>query len=713
MKQWNRKVKKKLNESSNNNYVEVSSFKVSKLTRREFILTILTVLTITSFTLGSSYALFSDTELSSNYNIIESGDLEITFENDSNGIGNLLNLNGAYPINDVDGMNTNGYSFKITNTGSLAASYKIKIINDTGMIAANDVAGNLIDHSNIKISIDGSDPVLLSSFASNDYIVDMGVVNALTSNTHNIKMWIDETADNDILGKSYHGKIVVEAEQYDGKYLDDLGLIVEMNGANPLNIEQGSVFTDPSVVDATNVEVTYEYCNASGVCSAVTSIDTNVPGAYLVYYTKKTNNDNDGVTVRSVYVFATEETGPVFTLTGNSVVTQLINTVYTDPGYSANDAVDGNVTANMVVSSSPNIAIEGSYLIKYIASDNSGNYTMATRIVEVVSKLPTAENCFAFSSNTITSYSTACPVDVVLPRRINNSAVLNIGSAAFTPVAYFDPDTDEPILKPDPLKIESVVIPNSVLFINDFAFLGYADDQDNGLGTLESVVMGDGVHTIGTLAFSYNAISYLELSSGLTSIGWHAFRINQLSKVVFPENLVTLSESVFANNKIEEFELNDNITTLPVGTFAHNELTEVVLPENITTIGISVFGNNNISKLTLSSNITTIPTEAFVYNNLQELIIPNSVTTININAFASSNIEKLTLGDNVQSIGNYAFGGNAIESVTIPASVTTLGHSVFLDNEISSVKVLGKNSESDFTSAGTNWYGIATVEYIP
>jgi hypothetical protein len=76
---------------------------------------------------------------------------------------------------------------------------------------------------------------------------------------------------------------------------------------------------------------------------------------------------------------------PVITLSGSASVSIPIGTVYTDPGATAQDTEDGNITANIVVGgSSVNHNIPGDYQITYNIRDSSGaSATAVTRTVTV------------------------------------------------------------------------------------------------------------------------------------------------------------------------------------------------------------------------------------------------------------------------------------------------------------------------------------------
>lgn len=79
-----------------------------------------------------------------------------------------------------------------------------------------------------------------------------------------------------------------------------------------------------------------------------------------------------------------DTTAPVITLNGLNPDTIAQNAVYTDPGATALDDFDGNVTANIIITGLPvNTTTIGAKTITYTVTDRSGNTGTATRTVNV------------------------------------------------------------------------------------------------------------------------------------------------------------------------------------------------------------------------------------------------------------------------------------------------------------------------------------------
>lgn len=183
---------------------------ISKTFSRELKITIVSIFVVTIVMISSAFAIFSSVQKSEKYNTLTVGTLKVDFIDTEDGMGNIINLNGAYPISDAKGQEEDPYSFKITNSGTLAASYKIKILDDTDMINEDNCQDNLLDKSKIRVSINKGEAFTLSDTEANEFTVEQGILEASDVKNYEIRIWIKEDSGNEVLGKHYHGKIVVE-----------------------------------------------------------------------------------------------------------------------------------------------------------------------------------------------------------------------------------------------------------------------------------------------------------------------------------------------------------------------------------------------------------------------------------------------------------------------------------------------------------------------
>ncbi len=84
-------------------------------------------------------------------------------------------------------------------------------------------------------------------------------------------------------------------------------------------------------------------------------------------------------------------TPPVITLLGDPMINLFVGDGFTDPGATAVDNIDGDISANIVVGGDMvNTAAEGTYTITYNVSDAAGNAAAQVTRVVAVSNRPTA-----------------------------------------------------------------------------------------------------------------------------------------------------------------------------------------------------------------------------------------------------------------------------------------------------------------------------------
>jgi hypothetical protein len=75
---------------------------------------------------------------------------------------------------------------------------------------------------------------------------------------------------------------------------------------------------------------------------------------------------------------------PAMALTGLTPMTVECHTSFTDPGASASDLVDGDLSGAIQVSGSVDVNTPGSYSLSYQVSDGHGNASSISRLVNVV-----------------------------------------------------------------------------------------------------------------------------------------------------------------------------------------------------------------------------------------------------------------------------------------------------------------------------------------
>lgn len=158
--------------------------------------------------LGVSYALFMKVDQSEEQTV-QSGSLIMQL---SAYDGSTVISDNNTPVDDNEGLLTKGYSFSVTNSGTLPITYYIALYDNP-----DDTSTNKLNYNYIKVSLDSGTPFTLGSITSKDSsgrtILKQGLTLAPSKyDTHNIKIWIDEDTPESEIGKTLSLKIYTYGE---------------------------------------------------------------------------------------------------------------------------------------------------------------------------------------------------------------------------------------------------------------------------------------------------------------------------------------------------------------------------------------------------------------------------------------------------------------------------------------------------------------------
>ncbi|MEG0771204.1 MAG: polysaccharide deacetylase family protein [Clostridia bacterium] len=112
------------------------------------------------------------------------------------------------------------------------------------------------------------------------------------------------------------------------------------------------------------------------------NVDIKKPGKYTATYKITNKKGKNPITVvRTIDVV--DKTAPKLSLKGGTIVTIKIGTAFKDAGATAIDNVDGDISANVVVSGEVKDKTIGEYKLTYASTDTSGNVSNIIRTVKV------------------------------------------------------------------------------------------------------------------------------------------------------------------------------------------------------------------------------------------------------------------------------------------------------------------------------------------
>ena len=236
--------KKKITKEKIEDY-DFKEISLTKMAKRQLFVTLLSILGVTIISLGSAYAVFTSISKSADYNVIKVGTLNIDFGEDGN---NTIDLSNQYPVSDEEGLTLAPYTFTITNTGTLAADYEVFLQDDENMISEDNCSDKQLNKDYIKYKLDTKEPAILSSIAASNYKLAEGTLQPSGSVTYVLYVWIREGVGNDVLGKHYHGKIVVNGVNSSGEPANEV--VLENIGENGSTYDDGTdtfiTGTDPN-----------------------------------------------------------------------------------------------------------------------------------------------------------------------------------------------------------------------------------------------------------------------------------------------------------------------------------------------------------------------------------------------------------------------------------------------------------------------------------
>lgn len=306
---------------------------------------------------------------------------------------------------------------------------------------------------------------------------------------------------------------------------------------------------------------------------------------------------------------------------------------------------------------------------------------------------------------------------------------------------------------PDNTLITKIELPDGILSVGDSAFNGCtslaqitnADDlktigQDAFTDTpwFTAYLKQDGLIYLGSILYVYNgdmpADTQITVKEGTTAIANGAFnKQSNLTSVVLPNGLTSIGDRAFAGTSLTQVTIPASVTD--IGSEAFNDakkLASVTFNEGLKTIGDSAFDGcsllntvalpNSLTKLgksaflyagrdaatadgtlTIGGGLTEIPERAFMGMSKTggAVAIPSGIVSIGTYAFYNTGFSSVSIPDGVTTIGASAFASTKqLKAVTLPGSVSTLGNNVFQSSGIASATLNGtftKIPESTFS----------------
>lgn len=312
-----------------------------------------------------STVVFSDMENPVSLNDVEN-QLSATDETDGDVSSSITNIRDDYTGNeDVLGDHITEWEASDSSGNTVEITVVVRVVDVTKPVIT------LIGSDDIGVPYGSSwnDPGVT---ASDNYDGDIshlvsttGTVNTSVLGDYTILYDVDDTSSNDAVTKSRTVSVY-----------DSVDPVITLNGSSTIYIGYDSSFSDPGATASDNYDG-----NLTSSINSSGSVNTSVLGSYTRTYTVTDSSGNSDSVSRTVIVQDIEE--PNISLIGDNTIFLEVGDTWSDPGATASDDYDGNVTSSIVITGVVNTTALGTYSVTYIVEDSSGNTDSTTRAVIV------------------------------------------------------------------------------------------------------------------------------------------------------------------------------------------------------------------------------------------------------------------------------------------------------------------------------------------
>ncbi len=328
---------------------------------------------------GTSYAFYKYSKVGQKKNQVTTGNFQVSFQEESGAIS----LKNTYPMKDEEGKSLEPFTFSVENKGNITAKYQISIVEDEN---------NTLDRSSLRYELKKQGEEGEISNLDDLVIKNNVTLDGLQKDTYELRIWLDENTGNEAMGKIWKGKVQVVAEESKAYAFEDyIAPTIKLKGEKVMTVEKGGTFEDPGVESVSDnvdsltkeqVKKRYEYFDGEKT-SIVGSVNTNQEGVYIIYYELLDTRGNKGVAARTINVVQVNKKAPVITLKGEETLTYAKGDYYVEPGVTAKDEVNNDLTSQIITIHSLNLKITGTQIVKYFVIDKDGNIGSNTRTIKV------------------------------------------------------------------------------------------------------------------------------------------------------------------------------------------------------------------------------------------------------------------------------------------------------------------------------------------
>lgn len=238
---------------------------------------------------------------------------------------------------------------------------------------------SLICWAKVLLSVNGETEITLEVFSSYEEPgVSAEYINPLFGYKKALTIEIEGQVDTTKTG-TYE---LIYTAKRGGKQGSGKRTVTVVDTTSPLiDVEDYTVSLPIEKTPATVEDITIEFSATDNYDGDLTDqVVKTVEDNRLLLSVTDSSGNSASQEIRITYY---DDVSPVIRLSGNKTLYVKSGTPFVDPGYTATDNLDGDLTGKVTVSGLPNMDHSGNYAVTYSVSDEAGNTAYATRKVVV------------------------------------------------------------------------------------------------------------------------------------------------------------------------------------------------------------------------------------------------------------------------------------------------------------------------------------------
>ena len=229
--------------------------------------------------------------------ILTAGSLELELDDTMAG---GISFTEAVPVSNEEGLSQEGYTFTLENKGNVTSDYTIYLDDLDLAEGQNRMKDSFIKY---QLTKDGSEvdlQLLDQTGTAPNRILESGTIAPKSKYTYVLKMWIDESATNEVMETIFKGQLRIDAMQEVGK-----SLYAEIAKSSVLDNIQSEFVTATTGIDFGSIS---SDTNGKGVYTFSSTKDDTFP---VHYYRGDVKNNNVKFAGFCWKIVRTTETGGV------------------------------------------------------------------------------------------------------------------------------------------------------------------------------------------------------------------------------------------------------------------------------------------------------------------------------------------------------------------------------------------------------------------